>query len=211
MDTRRQESSQTPTLFEAWAAFLRRVVLARHYHQIYLMVGTRTIRNPIVDLLLVRALYVEAFEIKQRYTKMARKLSHQPAIKRAARRSRQSIGASISVTHGFDRIRILRNEIAHNPRVEVSWKELDYAVNWIDDWVRSLPDAPKRPELKFHWERSELVEVLGPPRYYTRDFKWWVTENGRESDSWSFTENLWPVGYSPPTTDAGVPGPSPGA
>ncbi len=93
-------------------------------------------------------------------------------------------------------IRERRNNLAHVAAAAISWQQLAADIDEIERTLRHLGAVSARPKLTFHCERSALREVTEPTRYYTHDFKFWVSEDGKPAYEVSWTENLLPAGQT---------------
>jgi hypothetical protein len=163
------------------------------------MLMGRTFRNPILDRLLPSLLLVNAVAILDGHLEelVASRFGSLPKGYKNSFHGRieyladQAVVANRAALHA---IRERRNNLAHGAATAVSWTQLVADVHEIDRTLQHLGAVGTRPKLEFRYERSALREVSEPYRHYTRDFRYWVSEEGNPAYEVSWTENILPVG-----------------
>jgi hypothetical protein len=95
---------------------------------------------------------------------------------------------------GIHAVRERRNDLAHVPAATVTWEELATSVATIEQTLQQLGAVGPRPKLEYGGKRSELNIIMGLHRYYTRDYKCWIAEDGTPAYQVSWTEVIDPTG-----------------
>jgi hypothetical protein len=193
--------SQPPSTQAAWRQFLLEAEAARHYEHSYslLMPAGISFSNPLLDRLLPSLLLANAVAILDAHLGdlVACRCGSLPKPYQNSLHGRIEFLADQGVVTdrgGLHTVRERRNALARVPAAAVTWDELAADVATVERTLQQLGAVGPRPRLEYGEKRSELNVIMGLHRYYTREYKCWIAEDGAPAYQVSWTEVIDPAG-----------------
>ncbi len=179
-----------------WRIYLLEYELAKYYHYPYLLYSGSTQRNPLLDQLLPSLLVIRVvsilngvleFELDSRGITLP-----QGKYKDNLKGRIEILGDTgvISDAYVLHRLRVRRNELAHDLSKPATWEELSETVNVVEATLQELGYVGSRPKLEYFGERSALSDSPDPNIRWTREFKVGIKENDKIALEWSWTQNF---------------------
>ena len=181
-------------ILKAWHRLLQERELARNYHMPYLLEGFGgTFRNPLLDYLLPSLLYVKlvaildealVFYIRDHGLTVPRK--HKKSLHgRLEFLNDQGVVANYS---SLNKIRGLRNLLAHKFSEMTDWAKLDTDLNAVENELQKLGFVGDRPPYEYFGERSAMRECDEPGIAFAQDYRFGIKCNNRVTMEASFTK-----------------------
>jgi len=183
------------SIANTWRRLLLEVELAKHYTHTYLLHGGHALRDPLLDYLLPSLLYVKSLSvldealiayIAQKGLAVPRRY-HNSLHGRIEFLSDEGI---LSSRNALLTIKDKRNNLAHEATTQVTWNDLDQAVNEIERALQSVGFVGTRPTYEFYAEKSALRESTEPGILFTEDFCYGIKENGKRAIEVSWTSQV---------------------
>ena len=185
---------------KAWHRFLQEVQLAKNYHMPYLLNGFGgTFRNPLLDYLLPSLLYVKmvailddalVFFIGDRGLTVPKKYK-KSLHGRVEYLDNQSLIANYAA---LQRIRDLRNLLAHEVSETTTWDNLNADLDTVENELQHLGFVGDRPDYEYSGERSAIHDCDEPGIAFAQDFRFGIKCNDRVTMEISFTRKTHKVG-----------------
>lgn len=173
-----------PDIARSWRLFLIQEEAARNYWRSYLMYGLHSHRDPLLDRILPSLLYIKAVTILDDAlrTLIATRGLRMP--KRypdslAGRIDFLADGDILDNRAEFHRVRLRRNELAHETASEVTWEELTRDRAAVHGWLLNLGLVVPPTKLEFYCERSAMRASTREGYDHERDFEYGIKENGK--------------------------------
>ena len=180
---------------EQWSRFLLEYVAAEHYPHVYLLVGDRTWRNPLLERLLPSLLFVNALSLlddamKQHIGGLPGKLPKGYRGTLDGRISFLTDTKTVANGSSLQALRKVRNEVAHTRDRDISWAELADAIKDVELALQAIGVVGPRPDLQYFGERSQAMPGTEPGVISVQTFTVGVRENGTEAYVSSWQESL---------------------
>lgn len=173
-----------PDIARSWRLLLLEEEALKHYPHIYLLHGTGTHRDQLLDSSLPSLLYIKAVAILD--DGLAELLARRGLVlpktykdSLAGRIDFLSHKGLVQKAQELHRIRDRRNALAHESGEAATWDELAKDRDIMHENLLAHALVKPRPRLEFHAERSGMRATATPGYLFERDYEYGVREDGK--------------------------------
>lgn len=171
-----------------YSNFIQQLKFAENYHVPYsLDNGNAMTRNPILDnFVLPSLLYVRMVAL---FDEGLKKYLNSNNLKSPKKQYRKDLNGRIEFLKDNNlllepdechRIRLRRNDIAHEHNKNASWKEVGKDLPVIESELQNLGLIDKRPDYEFYSERSQAKSSDDPNVLFEFEYSFGLKENNKK-------------------------------